>query len=364
MSWLKGPKRSGAVVIGTPVDFEGRIRLPGEFDRKTFYVDANNGSASNGGSSWSDAKATIQAAVDLANANEYRLNNVDIYVANGNYEETVEIKWAALGMTTAQNEAALVWQNMGSNCGNLGTLRIIGGGGVTGAGYNKWTCGAAATQPCLYIGRPNVEVHGFNFQENSDVSTAAGVWGDGDEMAGHSQIAMPCIVAEDQYNIEAAAPTQVLANGAGNNVLIKNCRLNSGGVLNSGAKWVHVEDCLLEYCGYGVAMIANSKGRASESHVWNCSFTFCTYDIVHGYAIVCSVDKCRFLTTTSTTSHLFPLAAHAASTLCVMSNCQGMTETLLGESVAKNSGWSAYNCSTTDAARVATIPAMSSAFQT
>jgi len=358
MAFLKGVRRQGAVVINTPVDFQKRTRLPDEFDKTRVYVDANNGSSSNGGSSWDDAVDTIQAGVDIGNALKYMTTDVDILVANGLYEETVEIKWAALGMTAAQNTAALLWQNMGSNCGYLGTLRLIANAGVTGAGYVKWTCGAAATQPNLYIGRPNVEVHNFNFQENSSATTTAGLWGDGDEMSGHAQVSMPSILCEDEYNDDD------LVAGAGNNVLIKNCRLNSGGILNSGAKWIQVEDCLLEYCTYGVAMVANSKGRASESHVWNCTFTFCTYDIMHGLAIVCSVDNCRFLTTTSTTSHLFPLAAHGASTYCVMSNCHGTTDTKLGESVAKNSGWMMYNCSGTDHEAIRNNDAMSGTFST
>ena len=303
-----------------------------------YFVDANNGSDSSDGFTWASARATIQSAVTSANSNKHRLDNVDIYVANGNYEETVTITHTALGGTVAQKEQSLVWQNMGSNCGYLGTLRIIGGAGVTGAGHNKWTCGVGSVDPCLYIGRPNVEVYGFNFQNDSG-GVAAGSWSLTTESGGHAQEAMPSIHVQDQYNIEAAEPTQVLSNGAGNNVLIKNCRLNSGGVLNSGAKWVHVEDCMLEYCGYGVGMIANSKGRASESHVTGCKFSQNTYDIEHGYAICCWVEDCRFLT--SGAQHLFPLAAHAASTFCVISNSEGSTEAKFCS--AKNSGWIAQN---------------------
>ena len=296
---------------------------------------------------WASARATIQSAVTSANSDKHRLDNVDIYVANGAYEEAVKITHTALGGTVAQKEESLVWTNMGLNCASIGTLRIIGGGGVSGAGYNKWTCGLTSLDPPLYIGRPNVEIHGFNIQEDSTEVTTAGLWSTTTESGGHAQISMPAIHVQDQYNIEAAEPTQVLANGAGNNVLIKNCRINSGGILNSGAKWVNVEDCLLEYGTYGVAMIANSKGRASESHVKRCQFSQLTHDIIHGVAICCWVDECRF--STVSTTHLFPLAAHAASTYCVVSNSRGQTEAIWnGTDNAKNSGWIAQFCSMTN----------------
>jgi len=354
MAWLKGVRRAGAVVINTPVDFQKRIRLPDEFNKTRVYVDKNNGSSSNGGSSWSDAVDTIQAGVDIGNALEYATYDVDILVANGYYEETVEIKWAALGMSAAQNTEALLWQNMGYNCGYLGTLRLIGTSGVLGAGHIKWTCGAAATQPVLYIGRPNVEIHNFNIQENSDATTTAGLWGDSDEMSGHSQVGMPAILAEDEYNDDN------LVAGAGNNVLIQNCRINSGecGILNSGAKWVNVVNCHIEYCTYGVAMIANSKGRASESFVKGSTFSMNTYDILHGYAVTCWVDRCDFVSNNAT-AHLHPLAAHAASTYCTMTNCTGDTVSKFcggSATVAKNNGWDGNNLICSEG--TGSIPAM------
>ncbi len=183
-----------------------------------------------------------------------------------------------------------------------------------------------------------IEIHNFNIQNDSG-GVAAGSWGDGDEMAGHSQIAMPSIVAEDEYNDDT------LLAGAGNNVLINNCRINSGGILNSGAKWVQVYNCHLEYCDYGVAMIANSKGRASESLVKGCVFSANTIDVQHGYAVTCWVDECRFVSQLST-YHLAPLAAHAASTYCTISNSVGETEDkFTGGDAAKNSGWDGLNLS-------------------
>ena len=338
MPHLKGIRSRGVIQVRDNVDFLGSVSGSGnEFQRTRFYVNANDGSDDDSGESWDGAKATIQAAVDVANALRYATKNVDIYVANGQYEETVEIKWAALGMTSAQNTAALLWTNMGLNCGKLGTLRIIGGGGVFGSGHPKWTCGTTATQPNLYVGRPNVEVHGFNIQMNETGGVAAGSWGDGDEMAGHSQHGMPAIVVEDQYNDDD------LLNGAGNNFLLNNCRVNSGaaGLLNSGAKWVNATNCLFEYCTNGVSIIANSKGRASESLIQNCRFSMNTYDILHGYAVTCWVDRCDFISNNAT-AHLFPLAAHAASTYCTMTNCTGDTISKFcggSSTVAKNNGW-------------------------
>jgi len=327
---------------GVPVDSGSgigpRSHVPGR--KICYFVDANKGSDDNNGESWEAAKLTIQAAVTLANSVKHATDNVDILVANGYYEETVQITRAGTGLL----ETAMLWQNMGYNCGYIGTLRLIAGSGVHNAGYVKWTCGTTATTPPLYIGRPNVEIHGFNIQENSDETTTAGLWGDSVEMSGHAQISMPAILVEDEYNGETIG---TLLHGAGNNVLIKNCRINSAGVLNSGAKWVNVENCILEYGEYGVAMIGNSKGRASESHVNNCLFSQKTYDIVHGYAVTCWVDNCRFASTSTT--HLFPLAAHAASTYCHIAKSQGQTEAIWnGSDNAKNSGWSAGDCVSTD----------------
>lgn len=327
----------GGAPVGIP-EVGPRTHIVGQ--KVCYFVDVNNGSANGDGYSWTGALNTIQAAVTLANSNTHRQDNVDIYVANGAYEETVEVKWAALGLTSAQNTAALLWTNMGLSCGELGTLRIIAGAGLGAAGHVKWTCGAAAMQPNLYIGRPNVEIHGFNFQENSDATTTAGLWGDSDEMSGHAQIGMPAILVEDEYNDDD------LVAGAGNNVLIKNCRVNSGavGILNSGAKWVNVTDCHIEYCTNGVAMIANSKGRASESLVKGCTFSMNTYDILHGYAVTCWVDRCNFISNNAT-AHLFPLAAHAASTYCTITNCTGDTVSKFcaGGDDAKMAGWDGCN---------------------
>ena len=312
-----------------------------------YFVDANNGSDHSDGESWKTAKATIQAAVTLANSPRHALDNVDIFVANGNYEETVLITRAGTELT----DAAMLWQNMGSNCGYIGTLRIIGGGGVVGAGLPKWTCGTTALDPPLYIGRPNVEIHGFNIQNNETGGVAAGLWSLTTESGGHPQIGMPCIHVQDQYNYNHdGVGGGALLNGAGNNVLIKNCRINSGGVLHSGGKWVNVEDCLIEYGTHGVAMIANSKGKASESHVNRTQFSQLTYDITHGEAICCWVDGCRF--STVSTRHIFPLAAHTASTLCVVMNSCGQTEAIWGTSQAKNNGWEVLNCHTTDTGAV------------
>ena len=305
-----------------------------------YYVDANNGSDNSDGFTWASARATIQSAVTSANSAKHALDNVDIYVANGAYEEAVKITRAGTGLL----EGAMLWTNMGLNCASIGTIRIIGGGGVSGAGYNKWTCGTSSLDPPLYIGRPNVEIHNFNIQEDSTETTTAGLWSLTTESTGHAQISMPAIHVQDEYNGETIG---TLLHGAGNNVLIKNCRINSGGVLNSGAKWVNVEDCLLEYGTYGVAMIANSKGRCSESHVKRCQFSQLTYDIYHGYAICCWVDECRF--STVSTTHIMPLAAHAASTFCVVSNSRGQTEAIWnGTDNAKNSGWIAQHCSMTN----------------
>jgi len=343
----------GGVPLGGDV-FTGRTHVPGQ--KTMYFVDTNNGSDEGEGHSWSSARATIQSAVTSANSNKHRTDNVDIYVANGYYEETVEIKHAALGLSSAQATEALLWQNMGYNCGYLGRLRIIGASGVYGAGHVKWTCGTTATQPNLYIGRPNVEIHGFNFQMNETGGVAAGAWGDGDEMSGHAQIGMPAIVAEDEYNDDT------LLAGAGNNVLINNCRINSGaaGVLNSGAKWVMVTNCLLEYCSAGVAMIANSKGRASESLVQNCRFSMNTNDVLHGHAVTCWVDRCDFISNNAT-YHLAPLAAHAASTYCTMTNCSGDTvaKFTAGDD-AKNAGWDGNGLLTGDKGP-GSIPDMSTA---
>lgn len=330
MPWLKGMWEDGHIRINRPVKFVKPIILPGVFIHQTFYVDALNGSDRNNGETLSNAKATIQATVNLANAPTYATKNVDILVGNGNYEETVQVRRDGTGL----DYEAMLWENMGSNCGYIGNLRILGNAGPHGAGYNKWTCGVGATEPCLYIGRPNVQIHGFNIQNDSG-GVAAGLWGDGDEMFGHPQIAMPSIVAEDNYNNDD------LLNGAGNNILISNCKLNSGGILNSGAKWVNVDGCHLEYCDYGVAMIGNSKGRASESLVSNSVFSMNTYDIEHGFAVTCWVDRCNFISNNAT-AHLFPLAAHAASTYCTMTNCYGDTLSKFcggSATVAKNNGW-------------------------
>jgi len=336
MGHLHGPVIGGVIHVDQRVKFTKQLILPGVFTHQYFYVDGNNGSDNNNGETLSNAKASIQAAVNLANAPKYATKNVDIFVGNGNYEETVEITRAGTGL----DYTAMLWENMGSNCGKIGTLRIVGPGGWLGTGYAKWTTGAAATQPGLYVGRPNVEVHNFNMQLDSDGTLTKATWGDGDEMAGHAHVGMPFICVEDQFNNDA------LLNGAGNNFLLNNCRVNGGGkangggLLNSGAKWVNVINCIFEYCaGYGIAHIGNSKGTASESHTRGVLFSQNTYDFAHGAAICLWINDCHFAT--ASTKQLLGISPCAGATHSTIRDCTVMNQN--GLEHALNSGWDAYN---------------------
>jgi len=250
----------GGVPVGGAIG--PRTHIVGQ--KVAYFVDANNGSANNGGTSWTDASVTIQAAVTLANSDKHKLDNVDIYIANGAYAEEVSITRAGTGL----GSGVMMWANQGRTIGGIGTLRLI----CVGSGAYLYGSTTAET-PVLEVGRPNVEIYNFRMiQGNTTVDNAAGAWS-GTESAGHATAGRPVVEFNSEYN------TTTLLNGAANNCVLANCRVNAGGiadmgcVLVNGGNWCDVIDCTLEYGNdYGLGLCGNSRGWAAEGVYKNLIF--------------------------------------------------------------------------------------------
>ena len=252
---------------GAPVGGSGMSPRSGVVGQKVcYFVDANNGSAGADGETWQSAFSTIQEAVTTANSVKHKLDNVDILIANGAYAEEVAITRAGTGL----GFSVMGWADQGRTIGGIGTLRLIG------AGNGVFLYGSdSATTPTLEVGRPNVEIHNFAMiQLNAATADCAPAGWSGTESAGHSTAGMPAVEFNSELN-----ETTLLVSGAANNCLLKNCRVNAGGigdagcVLVNGGNWINVEDCTLEYGDdYGLGLCGNLRGFAAEGVYKNIIF--------------------------------------------------------------------------------------------
>ena len=239
-----------------------RTHLYGQ--KVVYFVDANNGADTSDGHSWQTARATIQSAVTSANSAKHALDNVDILIANGAYAEEVSITRAGTGL----GSSVMMWANQGRTIGGCGTLRLI----CVGSGAYLYGSATAET-PVVEVGRPNVEIYNFRcIQGNTTVDNAAGSWS-GTESDGHATAGRPVVEFNSEYNASD------LFNGAANNCVLANCRVNAGGiadmgcVLVNGGNWCDVYDCTLEYGNdYGLGLCGNSRGYGAEGVYRNLIF--------------------------------------------------------------------------------------------
>lgn len=326
---------------GVPVDSGGgglgpRSHIPGQ--KVCYFVDANNGTAAASGEDWANALSTIQAAVVMANAPKHKTDNVDIYIANGQYNEEVSITSAG----TAATDAEELWASGGLNIGKWGTLRLIGGGGHLDGGGGTFLYGtAAATTPVISVGRPNVEIHNFaTIKCNVTTQIEAGGWTDTEGISGSAHICMPAVAFVDNFNDDN------LLGGAANNCVIKNCRVNGGGlggcIANVGCNWIYILNCLVEYgTDYGIAIVGSSKGSPCENLVQGCIFHQNTSaDILNGNIIIGWIDRCMFMDENPGGGNLVKLGAGAAAQYAWMTNCVFHDEA----DMSGNTGFDFVNC--------------------
>ena len=261
---------------------------------RTIYVDSNNGLDTYTGNSPDKAKATIQAAVDIANSAAYATKNVDILVLGVLYSENVNFSRAGTELT----DAAMLWQAGGTNVGKIGKIRLIAVGYV-------WLAGAlTVAQPTISISRPNVEIHNFStikclVTDTDSIKKGNWTFAEGGTSV-HMQ--MPVIGFDDNYNYNHdGAGGGTLLNGAANACLVNNCRINGGtgggGILNNGGNWIYATNCLVEYfTEYGIGHVASSKGKPAENLIQNANFHQLNASatcIMHDAAVILWADQIR-----------------------------------------------------------------------
>jgi len=332
----------GGVPVGIP-EVGPRTHIVSQ--HVVYFVDGNNGSANNGGTSWTDACITIQAAVTLANSPRHATDNVDVLIANGQYNEEVKITRTGTGLT----DAAMLWKSGGTSVGLIGTLRLIGVGSGTFGGpiasgvflYND----DDATYPALSVGRPNVEIHNINFRTEHDSGIANGSWYDSEGILDSSRhVEMPVVSFVDNYNYNHdGAGGGTLLGGAANNCLMRNCRINGNGycgcVANSGGNWIWFDNCIFEYGDdYALAMVGSAKGTNAENVVSNCLFQANSdCDIYHATGYMNWVKSCWFAGA-STTKNLNGYSVGTSGYSWII-DCHVYDEANLV--AANNGGWSA-----------------------
>jgi len=341
MSWHGDMLKAGIASNGNDINVFGGNIAANNFPsmaHKTLYVDSNNGLDTYSGNSLSSAKATIQAAVTIANSSKYATQNVDIFVLGGIYTEVVNFSRTG----TELGDAVMLWQSGGTNIGLIGTIRVIAVGTVFLTGL------ATSVFPTISIGRPNVEIHNFaTIKMISDEDISEPWTAQSGSTVNH--VGMPAVFVEDNYNYNHdGVGGGTLLYGAGNNVLINNCRINGGGktnggaVCNYGSKWIHVKNCLMEYGNaYGFASVGSQKGTCAECLTEGCTFqqnTDC--DLMHGNNVIHWVRGCNFPSLT-VTAYLVKNGPGGASILCAISDCSIAQDTLAEMVSAGNAGWAA-----------------------
>ena len=252
----------------------------------TYFVSVNDGLDGNDGLSKDTPKATIQAAVTLANNAANATKDVDIYVMHGVYSENVSFTRAGTGL----DADTMLWTAGGTNLSSIGKIRLIATGYV-------WLGGVVAVaRPTISVSRPNVEIHNFTtIKCLSDQTITKTNW-DFDSTGFTSvHMQMPVIGFDDNFN------DSDLLGGAANSCLVKNCKINggtgAGGILNNGGNWIHVVDCLVEYITeYGVAHVGSSKGTPAENLIQGCNFHQLNSSatcVMHGSAVILWIENCR-----------------------------------------------------------------------
>ena len=307
--------KAGIFSDGANIDIPGTLNAGNypSMAHLALYVDANNGSDNYSGRNLSKAYATIQKAVGVANSPTYATQNVDIFVYGGLYSENVNFSRAG----TELGSDTMLWTAGGTNVGSIGRIRLIAVGYV-------WLGGpVGVAQPTISICRPNVEIHNFSTIKCLSTETITKTNWTFAEGSTSVHMKMPVIGVSDDYNGSS------LLNGAGNSVLINNCKINggtgAGGILNNGGKWVNVTNCMIEYyTEYGIANVGSSKGTAAEILTRGCDFHqqgASSPALIHGQAVIWWVDACRFWDEAPSGGLLDRQAQNSASSFCWLTNC-------------------------------------------
>ena len=279
--------------------------------RKVYFVNAQSGLDGNSGRSWDDAFLTIQAAVTKANSPEQYVNDIDIYVGHGTYEETVEFTRAGSGVSATIMQAA----------NGMGTIRLIGRDSVL------LRNGTTAVKPALYVGRPNVEIYNFGMIQNTSTQAkTAGTWYSGDLGGGTviSEAGLPAVFVERRYD---GTGTGVHNSGYAVNFKIVNCRIrgdlktDQGAILITAAVAGLVKNCVITTGdNYGLALIANSLGSPVRWLIEDCIFERnVDADILHSNWFDCHVRRCTF--GNASVTKILSRTAGGASERSTISDC-------------------------------------------
>jgi len=252
---------------------------------KHLFVSSLIGARGADGKSKGQSVNTIQAAINIANSPDNCLENIDIHILGGLYSENLSFTRAGSNL----GSDAMLWADGGMNVGNIGKIRLIA------HGYVWLGSPVGVAQPTISVARPNIEVHNFETIKCLSTETITKTNWTFAEGGTSVHMQMPVIGVSDDYN------NSDLLYGAGNSVLINNCKINgnanAGGILNNGGKWIHTTNCLVEYVKeYGVAHVGSSKDAPAENLIRGVNFHQLAASatcVMHGSVVILWIDNCK-----------------------------------------------------------------------
>lgn len=263
------------------------ITLVGTFNGTTRYV-SKSGSDSNGGTSWNDAKLTIQAAVDLC------ADGDTVIVDDGEYSDTTA--WTVVNSGTTYNNPAVVQItkriHLVSRNGKAKT-HIVGQLANTTSGVAN----DGTAHRCIYVSNvANVLIEGFTIRNGATAGAAAGnnTFDSAGGVCGASSSTgylVDCDVVNCRAGVGAALSRGIVpircafignysvnaqyvfyrTTGAYNCVLANNGPTSRNGACFASVQGVKAVNCtFIDNTCAGFA--ANDTNSARTHRVWNCAF--------------------------------------------------------------------------------------------
>ncbi len=235
-------------------------------DRPCYFVNQATGNDDNSGESWSRAKLTYQAGVDLALtvANTYK--DVTIFVGPGEYDEQITIGCSS--QSTCQASSGDTWIGY-----KLGRLRIIHLGKAVVIKNST-----LASSHTLNVLRMKTEIYGGTFRNYVSSGDFSAIHFERINTGNYGDVINAKVVGS---KIEGRSSAQI-------------------GIDVDAAQYVWIEDCWFSGFDTGILIAGNGLGSCVETVVKNCYFRGNTNDILMGASQFTVIEDCKFIDDTTT----------------------------------------------------------------